>query len=104
MADASVRLHSQASISKFLFMKLQTTDDEELACGDEAFIKGLGSISLRVCRISAMGKSVPVPASGSKLGVATKLIDEKSKKGKISHQTGYALFTLRERVTFIGHL
>jgi hypothetical protein len=75
------------SRADFMFSALQTTDDDAVACTDEAFVKDVGTIVVRIWRIRITGQTNashrPHPSSSK----PAPMIDERAKKGSISHQT-----------------
>lgn len=95
----------QTSLRPFTFAKVQLTDDADLACDDETYVKALGTIEVRICRINYLGARALVGrayteskpkvglfdffelAPGADFGPA-QVMNEKSKKAVLSHQTG----------------
>ncbi|GAA5926615.1 hypothetical protein JCM10213_002401 [Rhodosporidiobolus nylandii] len=74
---------TESLIRPFRFAALQTTDDENLACQDEHFVRGVGSIALKYLRIDDVA-----PAATRAFGdVPATVLDETAKKVGISHQT-----------------
>ncbi|KAI5477501.1 hypothetical protein MNV49_006286 [Pseudohyphozyma bogoriensis] len=69
----------------FLFNKLNLTDDQDLATTDETTIKQLGTIQVRIQRVSSFWE-----LADSRYGdaPAAKMIHEKQKKAMLSHQAG----------------
>lgn len=78
-----------------MFSDLQTTDDDAVACTDESFVKDVGSIVVKFWRIKIVGVSAANAADYN--ATPTSIIDERAKKGSISHQTTYV--SLRNLVT-----
>lgn len=79
---------AQTSEKPFVFSKLLLTDDADLACSDEAIIKGLGTIQLKIYRVgNVVASSAPaVDATGAV--AAFVVVHERLKKATLSHQTG----------------
>ncbi|BGP14097.1 hypothetical protein JCM10213_002393 [Rhodosporidiobolus nylandii] len=74
---------TESLIRPFRFAALQTTDDDNLACQDEHFVRGVGSIGLKYLRIDDVA-----PADRRALAdVPAPVLDETAKKAGISHQT-----------------
>lgn len=68
----------------FLFGKLSTTDDDELACADEKVVKGMGTIRLHYHRLKSIGEPIPFP---NQAAPAAAVLHEKTKKAQLSHQS-----------------
>ncbi|GAA5868980.1 hypothetical protein JCM8547_003240 [Rhodosporidiobolus lusitaniae] len=83
-ADAT----DDTSFRPFLFSKLATTDDDENACTDETYVKGLGTVRLQYLRVKNMRA---VENRAVKGAADMKPIHEKSKKATLSHQASYGL-------------
>ncbi|GAA5829666.1 hypothetical protein JCM11251_000242 [Rhodosporidiobolus azoricus] len=80
------KMQDATTLLPFLFAPLATTDDDELACSDENFIKGLGSIQIKYHRVNNVHSSErPPPAAHSNPGP----VHEHSKKAAVSHQAAY---------------
>ncbi len=71
-----------------MFSDLQTTDDDAVACTDESFVKDVGSIVVKLWRVKVLSISADTEVYNAK---PTSIIDERAKKGSISHQTAYVV-------------
>jgi len=65
-----------------VFGKLQTTDDENIACSDEAVIKNLGTTRVSYYRIEKVRTASPCYEKQPE----SKPIHEKTKKAQLSHR------------------
>jgi hypothetical protein len=77
-----------------MFSDLQTTDDDAVACTDESFVKDVGSIVVKLWRVKVLGISANAAVYNA---TPTSIIDERAKKGSISHQTAYVVSVISER-------
>lgn len=82
---------SQTTERPFLFTKLVLTDDDEVACDDEQFIRELGTIQIKLCRIKITGDSHKTVLGPDR---KARILHEKSKKATVAVQTG-CVFLLR---------
>jgi hypothetical protein len=71
-----------------MFSDLQTTDDDAVACTDESFLKDVGSIVVKLWRVKVVGVSANAKVYNP---TTASIIDERAKKGSISHQTAYVV-------------
>ncbi|ORY79716.1 hypothetical protein BCR35DRAFT_304536 [Leucosporidium creatinivorum] len=70
----------------FLFNKLAQTDDEDLACYDEAVVRGIGTVQLNLFRVANLRRNQgEVPCHD----MPNVIMHEQSKKAQLSHQTAY---------------
>jgi hypothetical protein len=85
LAVSQLTLLPQTSLLPFLFSKLETTDEDDLACADETILKALGSIRLEYQSVHNLrlfegtkvySQALPAP------------IHEQSKKAVLSHRAG----------------
>lgn len=68
----------------FLFGTLLTTDDDDRACQDERVAHNLGTIQLRIQRITDLR---PAPEPRKARNLEDIVIHEQYKKAQLSHQT-----------------
>jgi hypothetical protein len=80
---------SQTSERPFQFSTISLTDDDELACTDEAVVKNMGTIQIKLWRVQVLGAAKPFIASP----IESKTLHERSKKAQLSHQTTYLFFS-----------
>lgn len=68
----------------FRFNKLSQTDDEGIACYEEAIVKNIGTIQLRLYRVTDIVENYAPPTCTS---ATDPVLHEQSKKAQLSHQT-----------------
>ena len=88
LAD-SMTVHWQNRIQPYAFGAPSLTDDPDLASTSETIIKNLGTIQMKLIRVTRQ-THLPKVAPHFHTG-ATPVLNEKSKKAMLSHQAQYVL-------------
>lgn len=79
-ADRAAR---QTTERPFIFSQPKTTDDADLACGDERIVKNMGTIQLRFLRV----REPTLVVNEFKAPAEEQTLHEKAKKALVSHST-----------------
>lgn len=80
----------ETTILPFMFSELKTTDDDTVACMDESFVKNVGTIVIQIRRANGFTtKRAEALEPYSNDVAAVNIIDERAKKGSISHQASH---------------
>lgn len=85
LAVFELTLLPQTSLLPFLFSKLETTDEDDLACADEPILKALGTVRLEYQSVHNLRLSESAKVYSQALPAP---IHEQSKKAVLSHQAG----------------